>query len=94
MGKQADKREHSAKPEVDDLTDYQSLNSLGGAGVRGTSKETRASGEAENSMESGGAEKTAEAVTGAEPPTRIEYGGDYNDGADFTIIDNQGRTNS
>jgi len=28
-----DKREHSAKREVDDLTNYQKLNSLGGAGV-------------------------------------------------------------
>jgi len=26
------KREHSTKPEVDDLTDYQKLNSLDGAG--------------------------------------------------------------
>ncbi len=42
MPEETDKREHSLKPEVDDLTDYQSLNSLGGAGVAGTAKETPA----------------------------------------------------
>ncbi|MFP5263053.1 MAG: hypothetical protein ACLGJB_14215 [Blastocatellia bacterium] len=94
MGEEADKREHSAKPEVDDLTDYQSLNSLGGAGVRGAAKETRAPGDAVVNVESTGAENAASTAAEDEQPAGVEYSGDYNDGADFTTVDNQGRTNS
>lgn len=94
MAEEADKREHSPKPEVDDLRDYQSLNSLGGAGVRGTAKETRASGDAGEKIESADAEHAASTAADDDPPTGKEYSGDYNDGADFTTVDDQGRTNS
>jgi hypothetical protein len=85
MRDEADKREHSAKREVDDLTDYQSLNSLGGAGVSGEAKETEASDSHE---------ETAASPSGNEPATGIKYSGDFNDGADFNTVDNKGRTNA
>jgi hypothetical protein len=85
MGEEADKREHSTKPEVDDLTDYQALNSLGGAGVAGEAKDTPASVSPE---------EAATASDESEPATEIEYKGNYNDGADFTTIDNEGQTNA
>ena len=84
MPEEADKREHSAKPEVDDLTDYQSLNSLGGAGVLVKVKETPPAGP----------EEKPTASNNSDPPTGIEYSGDYNDGADFTTVDNKGQTNA
>jgi hypothetical protein len=82
---EADKREHSTKPEVDDLTDYQSLNSLGRAGVLGEAKETPATGTDE---------AAEEGSSGGEPATGVKYSGDYNDGADFDTVDNKGRTNA
>jgi hypothetical protein len=84
MGEEADKREHSAKPEVDDLTDYQSLNSLGGAGVAGEARETPPDSPAE----------TTTASNNDDPTAGIEYSGNYNDGADFNTVDNKGRTNA
>ncbi|HVG19265.1 MAG TPA: hypothetical protein VNI02_09435 [Blastocatellia bacterium] len=94
MSEGTDKREHSTKPEVDDLTDYQSLNSMGRAGVRGEAKETTAANSAEDSPAHVDAEKAAPASSSNKPATGIEYSGDYNDGADFTIVDNKGRTNA
>ena len=82
MPEETDKREHSLKPEVDDLTDYQSLNSLGGAGVAGTAKETPAPG----------AKKDQAAAT--ESPDVTKYDKDYNDGSDFSAVDNEGETNA
>jgi hypothetical protein len=82
---EADKREHSTKPEVDDLTDYQSLNSLGRAGVAGEAKETPASGSPE---------EVRTTSDQSEPATEIEYSNNYNDGADFNTVDNKGETNT
>jgi hypothetical protein len=42
MTKEPDKREDSIKPELDDTTDYQVLNSLGRAAVLGAAQETPA----------------------------------------------------
>jgi hypothetical protein len=81
MDQEADKREHSAKREVDDLTDYQSLNSLGGAGVAGTAKETSQTATAAEETENG-------------PASGGEEGGKFNDAADFSTIDNKGQTNA
>ncbi len=85
MSGEPDKREHSTKPEVDDLTDYQSLNSLGGAAVAGSAQETSTSGtpdeEPEGSNDDG---RTTEA----------NDSGGYNDGADFVTVDNKGLTNA
>jgi hypothetical protein len=84
MREEADKREHSTKPEVDDLTDYQSLNSLGGAGVLGEAKETPRSSP----------DQTATDSNKDDPADGIKYSGNYNDGADFNTVDNKGRTNA
>lgn len=81
MKEEADKREHSTKPEVDDLTDYQSLNSLGRAGVAGSAKDAPAAIAPEESDDS-------------ERPAEAQYNGNYNDGADFNTVDNKARTNS
>ena len=83
MSEAEDKREHSLKPEVDDLTDYQELNSLGGAAVAGSAKETVARNDSDN--QATGADETEPA---------IEYDGDYNDGADFNPVDDKGETNA
>ncbi|HJQ68385.1 MAG TPA: hypothetical protein VKA70_05420 [Blastocatellia bacterium] len=82
MPEETDKREHSLKPEVDDLTDYQSLNSLGGAGVAGAAEESAAPD----------AEKEEAAATESSNVTK--YDEDYNDGSDFSAIDNEGETNA
>ena len=82
MPEETDKREHSLKPEVDDFTDYQSLNSLGGAGVAGTAKETAAPAIQEDQA----------ATTEASEVTK--YDEDYNDGSDFSPVDNEGETNA
>jgi hypothetical protein len=84
MSQEADKREHSAKREVDDLTDYQSLNSLGGAGVAGEAKETPKSAAADDAVTVSNSD---------EPATEVKDGGKFNDGADFSTIDNKGQTN-
>lgn len=92
MREEPDKREHSAKPEVDDLTDYQSLNSLGGAGVAREPKETPDySSPEQGSVDS---EQEPKVSSKSEPTTGIKYGGEYNDGADFTTVDNKGQTNA
>jgi len=85
MKEEADKREHSPKPEVDDLTDYQSLNSLGRAGVAGEAKETPASVSPD---------EATTASDESEPAAEVEYKNNYNDGADFNTIDNEGQTNN
>ena len=85
MRDEPDKREHSTKPEVDDLTDYQSLNSLGRAGVAGEAKETPASSSSH---------EEATASNESEPAAEIEYSSNYNDGADFTTVDDKGQTNT
>ena len=90
MEEKADKREHSLKPEVDDLTDYQELNSLGGAGVAGSAKET----DARNDGASNDSDKQATDVNEREPEAAIEYKGDYNDGVDFNPVDDKGETNA
>jgi hypothetical protein len=85
MSEGEDKREHSTKPEVDDLTDYQALNSLGGAAVAGELKDTAVRKDSK---------ADAEVSDKAKPETKISPGGDYNDGADFVTVDNKGRTNA
>jgi len=88
MSEEPDKREHSTKPEVDDLTDYQSLNSLGGAGVAGTAKETP-------SQETTPTETIASDAQKDQANTKVmKYNGDYNDGSDFSAVDNEGETNA
>ena len=82
MPEETDKREHSLKPEVDDLTDYQSLNSLGGAGVAGAAKEAPAPA----------IQKDRAATTESSEVTK--YDEDYNDGSDFSPVDNEGETNA
>lgn len=84
MVEATDKREHSAKREADDLTDYQTLNSLGGAGVAGEAKETSFAG----------SENSSTASNNGEPATEVKEARDYNDGADFIIVDNKGQTNA
>jgi hypothetical protein len=91
MSEEPDKREHSTKPEKDDLTDYQSLNSLGGAGVAGTAKETPASA---SDTSAPGDPKDSEATIETEPSEVVKYSGDYNDGSDFSAVDNEAETNS
>ena len=85
MSEAEDKREHSLKPEVEDLTDYQELNSLGGAGVAGSAKETVARSDSD---------KQATSANETGPGAAVEYNGDYNDGADFNPVDDKGETNA
>jgi hypothetical protein len=92
MREGTDKREHSAKPEVDDLTDYQSLNSLGGAGVARETNETPDYSSPE--QEPIASEQEPKVSSKSEPTIGIKYSGDYNDGADFTTVDNKGQTNA
>lgn len=92
MSEGTDKREHSVKPEVDDLTDYQSLNSLGGAGVAREPKETPDSSSPEQGPTASEQEPTAS--NKSESAIGIKYSGDYNDGADFITVDNKGQTNA
>ena len=93
MSEEPDKREHSTKPEVDDLTDYQSLNSLGGAGVAGTAKETPA--QETSAQETTATETPASDAQKDQANTKVmKYNGDYNDGSDFSAVDNEGETNA
>jgi hypothetical protein len=94
MSEETDKREHSAKPEKDDLTDYQSLNSLGGAGVAGTAKETLASDGSASDTSAPGDQKDSQPTNETEPSEVVKYSGDYNDGSDFSAVDNEAETNS
>ncbi len=90
MNEKADKREHSLKPEVDDLTDYQELNSLGGAAVAGSAKETVARNDSDNQA----TDANNTEANKREPEAAIEYNGNYNDGADFNPVDDKGETNA
>jgi len=86
-----DKREHSAQRQADDLTNYQKLNSLGGAGVLVNPDEIP------KLNESGDDDVTAQVT--AEPDTTVPdevavYDGDFNDGADFNTVDDEGKTNT
>lgn len=84
------KREHSTKPEVDDLNDYQSLNSSGGAGVAVNPEEIAQLINPDEDQTK--TIKPAPATDEADEV--IAYDGDYNDGDDFSITDNRGRTNT
>ena len=89
MSEKTDKREHSTKPEVDDLTDYQKLNSLGGAGVLTDPKEVPPPADYDREET-----RTIKPTTAEDEPASVsEYSGDYNDGADFNIVDDENRTN-
>ena len=85
-----DKREHSAKREVDDLTNYQKLNSLDGAGVLVNPDEVP------KLNESGEDDETPVTTVPVESPSDgvAVYDGDFNDGADFNIVDDEGKTNT
>jgi hypothetical protein len=85
MSEDTIKREHSTKPEKDDLTDYQSVNSLGGAGVLVDPKEVPPPANYD--------EEETRLIKKADPDTVTDYSGDYKDGADFTVVDDEGRTN-
>ena len=90
MDEETDKREHSAKPEADDLTTYESVNSLGGAGVLTDPEEVRPP--TNNDEDHAGS--IAPASVTDEPDEVIEYSGDYNDGSDFNVVDDEGKTNT
>lgn len=91
MDEDYDKREHSTKREVDDLTNYQKLNSLGGAGVLVNPDEVPKLNESDE-------DANTTSVTPSPVTSPIEgvivYDGDFNDGADFSIVDDEGKTNS
>ena len=90
MGEDYDKREHSVKKEVDDLTNYQKLNSLGGAGVLVNPDEVP------KLNESGEDDETQSVATPVTSPSDgvAVYDGDFNDGADFNTVDDEGKTNT
>ena len=94
MGEDYDKREHSAKREVDDLTNYQKLNSLGGAGVLVNPDEVPKLNEAVE--DDATTPVTTAPVTSTSSPSDgvTVYDGDFNDGADFNIVDDEGKTNT
>ena len=83
MSEREDKREHSTKPEVDDLTDYQSLNSLGGAGVRVRAEEIPAP-----------INPREEPAADPKPAPDVIPAGEYNDGAEIDPVDNEANTNA
>lgn len=90
MGEDYDKREHSTKREVDDLTNYQKLNSLGGAGVLVNPDEVPKLNESDEDDDTA---NTPTPVTS--PPDGVTvYDGDFNDGVDFSIVDDEGKTNT
>ena len=90
MGEDYDKREHSLKREVDDLTNYQKLNSLGGAGVLLNPEEVPPLNNSDEDDETASI-KPAHVNS---PSDVTVYDGDYNDGADFSIVDDEGKTNT
>ena len=90
MSEETNKREHSTKPEVDDLTDYQVVNSLGGAGVLVDPEEVPPP----TNQDEDGMESIKPALANDEPGAVVDQSGDYNDGADFNTVDAGGRTNS
>jgi len=91
MGEDYDKREHSTKREVDDLTDYQKLNSLDGAGILENPDEIPRVNNSDEDDEPAISIKPAP-LTSADGVT--VYDGDYNDGADFSVVDDKGKTNT
>jgi hypothetical protein len=92
MGEAYDKREHSTKREVDDLTDYQKLNSLDGAGVLVNPQEIPL---LNSSDEDDDAATASNRPPLASPPDAVTvYDADYNDGADFSVVDDEGQTNT
>jgi hypothetical protein len=91
MGEAYDKREHSTKREVDDLTDYQKLNSLDGAGVLVNPEEIPQLNNSDEDDDAAILIKPAP-LTGAHDVT--VYDSDYNDGVDFSVVDDKGKTNS
>ena len=90
MGEAYDKREHSTKPEIEDLTDYQKLNSLDGAGMMEDPEELPQLSNPDVDDDAAASIKpplaSADAVT--------VYDSDYNDGVDFSVVDDKGKTNS
>lgn len=90
MNEDYDKREHSTKREVDDLTNYQKLNSLGGAGVAVNPDEVPRLNECD--------EDETPSITpapGINPSEGvIVYREGFNDGADFNTVDDEGKTNT
>ena len=86
-----DKRGHSAKREVDDLTNYQKLNSLGGAGVLVNPDEVPKLNESDEDDPTTSV-ATASVTSPSEEVT--VYDGDFNDGADFHTVDDEGKTNT
>jgi hypothetical protein len=91
MGEDYDKREHSTKREVDDLTDYQKLNSLDGAGVLVNPDEVPP---LNFSQEDDEAISITPAPLAGDFDSSTVYDGDYNDGVDFSIVDDKGKTNT
>ena len=90
MNEAYDKREHSAKKEVDDLTDYQKLNSLDGAGVLVNPEEVPPLNASEEDVQ-----QTSNPVTLTNPSDSVTvYESDYNDGVDFSVVDDEGKTNT
>jgi hypothetical protein len=86
-----DKREHSAKPDTADLTDYQKLNSLGGAGMLVNPNEVPPLNVAEEDEQS--LPITPTTLAGDTDSVTV-YDSDYNDGVDFGIVDDEGKTNT
>lgn len=91
MNEDYDKREHSTKKEVDDLTDYQKLNSLGGAGILVDPEEVPVLNSSDEDDERVSIKPAP--VTGSSDAVAV-YDGDYDDGADFSIVDDKGKTNT
>jgi hypothetical protein len=90
MAEDKSKREDSTKPEVDDLNDYQSLNSSGGARVAADPEEVAPLINPDE--DDAGSIRPAPGAGRKDSVTA--YDGDYNDGADFNIADGEGRTNT
>ena len=91
MSEEYDKREHSTKKEVDDLTNYQKLNSLDGAGVLVNPEEVPPLNAAEEDVE----QTPVKPLPLANPSDPVTvYDSDYNDGVDFSVVDDEGKTNT
>jgi hypothetical protein len=88
MDEEYDKREHSAKREVDDLTNYQKLNSLDGAGVAESPEEIPPANATNDDDDPAITHKPVGGVSGK------VYDGDYDDGIDFSVVDDKGKTNT
>jgi hypothetical protein len=91
MNEDYPKREHSTKPEVDDLTDYQKLNSLDGAGILVDPDEVPVLNSSEEDDVAISIKPSP--VTGSSDAVAV-YDGDFDDGVDFSIVDDEGKTNT